>query len=455
MQSKKEEKKDSPNKKISITAKFGGSSLSNAKRILNVKDIILADSNRKFIVVSAPGKDDSHTIKVTDSLYALSDLVSKKLFWESAWKTIASRFYSLISELGLERELKNLLEEVEDSIKNNLYTDFIVSRGEYLSARIMAEVLKKNNPYARFIDSRELIFFNSSGALDYARTCRAIRKKCNAKGMFVIPGFYGTMKNKIKIFSRGGSDITGALVACALHTFYENWTDVSGFYTADPRKVPEARPIKQMTYREARALSYAGAAVLHEETAMHLVKEGISMAIRNTNKPDHPGTLIKSSNEGKKNSFIGIAGKQGFIIFTVDKMMMNESIGQGRKLLGIFEAAKIPYDHEATGIDTISIFIDGAKSGFSDSNKLLKKILSEIKDKLSPDQVTVVPNVGIIVVVSQFGNNRDIFIRVSKAMSQKNIKILLLSMEPSGQIIIAVPDKNFPDALRAVHSALF
>lgn len=445
-------------KEIKITAKFGGSSLANAKRILNVKDIILADPGRRFVVVSAPGKDNSYLEKVTDMLYKIAKLSSAKSSFEKEWEKVAFRFSHIISSLGLENKLNSLLPDVLSSIKKNQYTDFIVSRGEYMQARIVAELLNSFKKKAHFIDASDIIFFNSNNLLDYERTIKAIRKKCIGRDYYIIPGFYGKrMDGKIKTFTRGGSDITGALVACALHApLYENWTDVSGFYTADPRIVKEAKTIKEMSYREARALSYAGATVLHEETMAHLIKENISLVVRNTNEPKFPGTIILP-NPIKSNKVTGIAGKKGFFIFTIEKTMTNEVVGFGRKLLNIFEKAEVSYDHQVTGIDTTSILVDQSKLFLSKDKhaKILKNLTSKIKEELQPDKITITSDVGIIAVVSESSYDTKAFVRLSDKLIEKNIKIIMQSMEPTGQIIIAVPESSFSEALKITHNALF
>jgi aspartate kinase len=444
-------------KEILITAKFGGSSLSNKERILNVKDIILSNPRRRFVVVSAPGKDEQFTEKITDTLYKIAKLVSVKASFEKEWRKIVSRFSNIISSLGLESRLGNLLPEVLISIKINPYTDFIVSRGEYMQAKILAELLKSLGKNAFFIDAGDMIFFDSKGFLDYEKTQKAVNKKCSAKGIFIIPGFYGkTESGKIKTFTRGGSDITGALVACALKTpLYENWTDVSGFFTADPRIVKEAKTIKEMTYREARALSYAGATVLHEETVGHLIKGGITLVVRNTHHPKDPGTFILPSSP-KSDKVTGVAGKKGFLIFTVEKTMTNEVVGFGRKLLDIFEKAAVSYDHEVTGIDTTSIIVDQSKIFTAGKNDVvIKNLISKIKKELQPDKITLTPEVGIIAVVSRSNYDAKAFVRLSNELIKKNIKIIMQSMEPTGQIIVAVPNDSFASALKIIHTALF
>lgn len=445
-------------KEIKITAKFGGSSLANAERILNVKNIILADAGRRFVVVSAPGKDNTSDEKVTDMLYKIARLISLKKSWGSEWEKVVFRFSNIISSLGLESRLSSLLPDVLNSIKKNPYTDFVVSRGEYMQARIITELLNSFRKKAYFIDASNVIFFNSNNLLDYEKTVKVIRKKCAGKGYFIIPGFYGkTVRGEIKTFTRGGSDITGALVACAMHTpLYENWTDVSGFFTADPRIVKGARTIKEMTYREARALSYAGATVLHEETMGHLIKEGISLVVRNTNEPAFPGTYILPKSI-KSNNVTGIAGKKGFFIFTIEKTMTNEVVGFGRKLLDIFEKAKVSYDHQVTGIDTTSILVDESKLFLSKDkhDKIIKNLISKIKKKLQPDKITITRDVGIIAVVSQSNYDTKAFVRLSDKLIEKNVKIIMQSMEPTGQIIIAVPADSFSSALKIIHNALF
>jgi len=288
------QRKNSSTKNQKITAKFGGSSLANAKCTLKVRDIILADANRKFIVVSAPGKDKHNEIKVTDMLYGVAACISRGIEWKFVWGKVARRYSSIIDDLKLSQKLKKLLQEVEDSIKKNPRKDFVVSRGEYIEAKIMTELLKVSGHRASFVDAVNIIFFDKSGVVSYDKTRKAIKKSCKGSGFFIIPGFYGIDTNrKVKTFSRGGSDVTGAIVAAAMETpVYENWTDVSGFYTADPNKVKTAQQIKNMTYKEAQALSLSGAHILHKKTVIYLLKGKITLVIKNTFRSSHHGTTI-------------------------------------------------------------------------------------------------------------------------------------------------------------------
>jgi len=443
-----------------VTAKFGGTSLATASQCIKVKDIILSSPLRKYIVVSAPGKAHAGDEKITDILINISNSIKENKDWKILWEKVTNRFLNIVSELGLSLSFENTLTEVETAIQLNPYHDYIVSRGEYLQAKVMTALFKTLGHSAEFIDAADCIFFNASGAIDYKRTSKAIQKSCNSKSYFIFPGFYGTdVHGKVRAFSRGGSDITGALVACALNTtVYENWTDVSGFYTADPRNVPNAHSIREMTYQEARALSYAGATVLHQETVAYLVKNGISVNIRNTNIPTDAGTAIVA-NRPIKGNVVGIAGKKDFVIFTIEKMMMNDEVGLGRKLLSIFEKAGIPYDHQVTGIDTISLVIDKTKipdyTALTDNN-LIEKLGTVISKMIKPDKITVLDNVAAITTVVQHIDGGVNWLgKLSQALESKGIHAYISSQEVTGQMISVIDSKHLPLALRSIHDIFF
>lgn len=443
-----------------VTAKFGGTSLATAIQCLKVKDIILGSSVRKYIVVSAPGKAHLSDKKVTDILIHIHANIKAGKDWKDLWTKVITRFSNIIDGLGLTASFEMVFDDMESAINANPYYEYIVSRGEYLQAKIMTALLNDLGHNAIFIDAADCIAFNTSGAIDYSKTCKLVKGRYVPDAYLIFPGFYGTdPSGRIRIFSRGGSDITGALIACALNSaVYENWTDVSGFYTANPLDVPNARSIKEMTYQEARALSYAGASVLHQETVSYLVKNGISINIRNTNMPADTGTTIASA-QPLKGGIVGIAGKKDFVIFTIEKMMMNDEVGFGRKLLSILEKAGIPYDHQVTGIDTISLVIDKTKIPgripLVDNNNL-EKLSAVINSNMRPDKITVIDNVAAITtVVRNTVKSVNLLAKFSSTLESNKIPTYINSQEINGQIISVIDSGHLPFALKSLHNAFF
>ena len=335
--------------------KFGGSSLASAKQFKKVKDIIMADKSRRYVIPSAPGKRTTNDEKVTDLLYACYSAASEGRSYKKIFDAITARYEQIITGLDLNINLDFEFKTIEENFLAKKGRDYAASRGEYLNGIIMAAYLGYE-----FIDAADVICFDADGSFLSEKTNQELAARLSKVSKAVIPGFYGSMPDgSVKTFSRGGSDITGSLVARAVHAdLYENWTDVSGFLVADPRIVDNPEPIETITYRELRELSYMGASVLHEEAIFPVRKEGIPINIRNTNRPSDPGTMIVESTLKRPHYTItGIAGRKGFCAVNIEKAMMNAEIGFGRKVLDVFEKYGISFEHMPSGIDTMSIFV--------------------------------------------------------------------------------------------------
>lgn len=335
--------------------KFGGSSLASARQFKKVGDIIRADKSRRYVIPSAPGKRNSKDEKVTDMLYACYDAASTGGSYKKLLTKIKERYHGIIDGLGLNLNLDYEFDTIEENFIKGAGRDYAASRGEYLNGMVMASYLGYE-----FIDATEVIFFDEKGVFETELTNQELRERLERVERAVIPGFYGAKHDgTIKTFSRGGSDVTGSIVARAICAdLYENWTDVSGFLVADPRIVENPEVIETITYRELRELAYMGASVLHEDAIFPVRKEGIPINIRNTNRPEDKGTLIVESTCRKpRYTITGIAGKKGFCAMNIEKAMMNTEVGFGRKVLEVFEKNNISFEHMPSGIDTMSIMI--------------------------------------------------------------------------------------------------
>ena len=372
--------------------KFGGSSLADAAHFKQVAKIIKADPARRFVVPSAPGKRFSADTKVTDMLYECFDLTKNGGDVDACFANIEERYNSIIRELELDFDISGALDYVKNAILHHSGRDYAASRGEYLNGLILAKYLGFD-----FIDAENVIFFRNDGSFDEEKTNEEMRKELKKHQYAVIPGFYGIMPNgTIKTFSRGGSDITGAIVARAAEAdLYENWTDVSGFMMADPRIIKNPRAIETVTYRELRELSYMGATVLHEDAIFPVRYAKIPINIRNTNAPRDDGTMIvaETGSFDTEKVITGIAGKKGFSVITIEKDMMNSEIGFGRKVLEVLEDNEISFEHLPSGIDNMSIVVSGsAIEGRRD------KIVSAIRRAVRPDSVTIEDELALIAI---------------------------------------------------------
>ena len=435
---------------IKVT-KFGGSSLANAEQFKKVIDILKADSQRRYAVPSAPGKRFSGDDKITDLLYKCHDIATAGKSIDQVFDIIRSRYINIAQDLGLDYSLEEELEQIRRNIQKGERRDYVASRGEYLNGLILAHALKWD-----FIDAADVIFFDQNGIFDSEKTNEAMAERLAKHAYAVIPGFYGRRADGgVKTFSRGGSDITGSIVARAVNAeLYENWTDVSGFMVADPRIVDNPAIIRTVSYRELRELSYMGATVLHEDAIFPVSHCGIPINIKNTNHPEDNGTMIVSDNGGDVRDGVvtGIAGRKDFTVITLEKDMMNTERGFGRKVLSVFEDFAVSFEHMPTGIDTMSVVV-------SDKELYGKKedILNALKAKVHPDSIVAENNLAIIAVVGR-GMVRAVGTagRVFSALSRQNINVRMIDQGSSElNIIVGVDNSNFEGAISAIYHEFF
>lgn len=429
--------------------KFGGSSLADSLQFKKVRSIIEQDPERAYVVVSAPGKRHSQDHKITDLLLMSHQLSSHDLNFEEVFELIESRYTEICSDLDLSIDITPILSEVKENISKGASRDYVASRGEYINGLLLADYLG-----IAFIDASEIIRFNDSGVFDDEKSEELIAEKLKDIDRAVIPGFYGANKHgQIITFSRGGSDVTGSIVANGVEaSLYENWTDVSGFLMADPRIQEDAKPMDLVTYKELRELSYMGAPVLHEEAIFPVRKKGISIQIKNTNDPDAPGTMIVHDDydQIKQGSITGISGKKGFTVISVEKTLMNVEKGFIRKLISIFEANDISIEHIPSSIDSISIIV--ADSEIKDKEK---KIVEEIKIYCNPDSVNVYPGMALLTVVGRgMVKTKGTSARIFTALYEAGVNVRMITQGSSElNIIIGIETKDFDKAVRAIYGA--
>lgn len=434
-----------------IVAKFGGSSLADANQFRKVAAIVKENPDRRYIVPSAPGKRFADDIKVTDMLYKAYDLAADGEDFVPQLLKIKERYDGIIAELGLDLNLDDEFEQIKVSLQANAGRDYAASRGEYLSGKILAELIGYH-----FMDAAKCIRFNETGSFNNDFTFEKTSEHLSHHERAVIPGFYGRMPNgTIKTFSRGGSDITGSLVARATGAdLYENWTDVDGFLVTDPRIIPDAQIIKTITYKELRELSYMGATVLHEDAIFPVHQAGIPINIRNTNNPTAPGTMIVANEKIDENTpnITGLAGKKGFSIINIEKAMMNAEIGFGKKVLSVLEREKLCFEHLPSGIDTMSVVLESKAI----ENKK-EDIAYTIKRETLADSVTVESGIALLAIVGVgMRKTTGTAARVLTAIAKKNINIRMLDQGSSElNIIIGVDEDQFEIALRAIYDEFF
>lgn len=426
--------------------KFGGSSLADAKHFKQVAAIIKADPARRFVVPSAPGKRHASDTKVTDMLYHCYELIRSHESIDEYYKLIEERYNSIIRELELNFDMSGELEYVKNAMLHASGRDYAASRGEYLNGIILAKYLGFD-----FIDAENVIYFRENGTFDEEKTNTVLSEELRRHENAVIPGFYGCMPNgTIKTFSRGGSDITGAIVARAANAdLYENWTDVSGFLMGDPRVLDNPPPIDTITYQELRELSYMGATVLHDESIFPVRHAGIPINIRNTNAPEDKGTMIVSAAEGydKERIITGLAGKKGFSVIHIEKDRMNAEIGFGRRVLEILEDNDISFEHLPSGIDTMSIVV--ATSALEGHRE---RILQSITRQAKADQVEILDGLCLIAVVGRgMVKARGTAARIFDAIYEAGVNIRMIDQGSSElNIIIGVNEDDYENALRAI-----
>ena len=427
-------------------AKFGGSSLASAEQFKKVGEIIHADQDRKYIVPSAPGKRFADDTKVTDLLYACYHTAEDGEDIKLILEEIRDRYQEIIDGLELDLSLEQEFAVIGKNIREHAGADYAASRGEYLNGLVMAAYLGFT-----FIDAAEVIFFDESGEFDADKTHKILSARLAEEESAVIPGFYGAMPDgTIHTFSRGGSDITGSIVAKALHArLYENWTDVSGFLVADPHIIRNPQSITTITYRELRELSYMGATVLHEDAIFPVRQQGIPINIKNTNCPEDPGTMIVESTCHKpKYTITGIAGKKGFVAINIEKAMMNSEIGFGRKVLEAFERNGISFEHVPSGIDTFTVFVHQPE--FEEKEQ---SVISDIHRLAKPDSIDLEADLALIAVVGRgMRGTRGTVGRIFSALAHARINVKMIDQGSSElNIIIGVANQDFEAAIRAIY----
>ena len=426
--------------------KFGGSSLANAEQFQKVGDIIRSEESRRYVVPSAPGKRFSADTKVTDLLYACYDKAEEGVDFSDVLAEIKERFYEIIKGLNLDLSLEEEFKQIEADFKAQAGKEYAASRGEFLNGKVMAAYLGYE-----FIDSATVIRFDKNGNFDADKTDRLLSKRLQKCERAVIPGFYGGMEDgTVRTFSRGGSDVTGSLVAKAIHAdIYENWTDVSGFLVTDPRIVEDPAVIETITYRELRELSYMGATVLHEDAIFPVRKEGIPINIRNTNRPEDKGTFIVESTCRKPKYVItGIAGKKGFCSINIEKSMMNSEIGFGRKVLQVFEDQGISFEHVPSGIDTMTVYVH--QDEFEEKEQ---QVIAGIHRAVQPDFVEMESDLALIAVVGRgMKSQRGTAGRVFAALAHAHVNVKMIDQGSSElNIIIGVSNHDFENAIKAIY----
>lgn len=428
--------------------KFGGSSVADAAQLKKIKAIVRSDPERRYVVVSAPGKRNSSDSKVTDLLFMLKAQADHNIPYATLFETIMDRYLSIAAELGVRTDLDSRFREIASRLEKGCSEAYIVSRGEYLSAVLVSAFLGYD-----FVDTQELIRFDDKGRLLAEESNLALSRELAQHERAVLPGFYGGYEGSgdVCLFSRGGSDVTGSLVARAVSAdIYENWTDVSGMLMADPRIVKDPAPIDRISYIELRELSYMGASVLHEEAVFPVRKSDIPINIRNTNAPEDPGTVITGDlGDGGSGIISGIAGKPDFTVISIYKNMMNREIGFVRRALAVIEDAGISFDHIPTGIDSLSMVIET-----SELEDKLDDIISELKLRLRPDDITVENNIALIAVVgSRMSRTPGVSARICGVLADNGINIRMLNQGTSEiNIIIGVERPDFERAIQAIYN---
>ena len=433
--------------------KFGGSSLASAEQFAKVGKIIQADKERRYVVPSAPGKRNAKDTKVTDMLYACYALVEAEEDFRVPLMKIKDRYDTIINGLNLKLSLEEEFKKISENFKNKAGVDYAASRGEYLNGIIMANYLGYE-----FVDAAEVISFEEDGTFDAEKTNKVLAERLEKCERAVIPGFYGALPDgTIKTFSRGGSDITGSIVARAVHaTCYENWTDVSGFLMADPKIVKDPKPIERITYAELRELSYIGAQVLHEGTVSPVREKNIPLNIRNTNQPEHPGTMIRESfdeseTERSSGSMItGIAGKKGFSVITITKNGMSSELGAVRRILEVLERYNINVEYLPSGIDSVSLVVETGKS-----SPYLYQAMGDLEKEIRPDSLHITDGMAIVAAVGrkmafQPGSSGKIFGK----LGENGINIRMITQGPEElNIIVGVDGPDFERAIRVLYDS--
>ena len=433
--------------------KFGGTSMADGNVILRAADIIGADSERRYVVVSAPGKRFGGDIKVTDLLYKLSEEAERKEIaaFEETFEKIRARFLNIEAEIGRKLGMDEALADVKEQVLNGAGADYCASRGEYLAAKIMAAVLD-----VPFVDATEFIRFDKEGALD-EKTFDLAAEVLSKYPRAVIPGFYGLgIDGKVKTFSRGGGDISGSIVARGvMASLYENWTDVSGFYACDPRIVNSPAWISELSYQELRELSYMGANVLHSESIFPVRSAGIPIRICNTFRPEDAGTYIvkTSTRDVREVAVTGVAGKKDFSVISIEKSMMNSEVGFVQKVLAVIGKHGISFEHLPSGVDTMSLVIDNAylKDG------VLQMLVEEMKEAVHPDKIYTHENIALVATVGRgMVKNVGTSARLFKAIAEAGINVVMIDQGSSElNIIVGVENDDLATCIKAIYQEFF
>ena len=426
--------------------KFGGSSLANAQQFEKVGEIIRSDESRRYVVPSAPGKRFDGDTKVTDLLYKCYNIAVQGEDFGAVLQEIKERYYEIIRGLKLDLSLEKEFAQIEEDFKAQAGSDYAASRGEFLNGKVMAAYLGYE-----FVDAATVIRFDKNGNFDADKTDKLLSKRLAKCERAVIPGFYGAYEDgTVKTFSRGGSDVTGSLVAKAIKAdLYENWTDVSGFLVTDPIIVKDPAVIETITYRELRELSYMGATVLHEDAIFPVRKEGIPINIKNTNRPEDKGTfIVESTCKKPKFTITGIAGKKGFCSINIEKSMMNSEVGFGRKVLQVFEDQGISFEHIPSGIDTLTVYVH--QDEFEEKEQ---QVIAGIHRAVQPDFVEMESDLALIAVVGRgMKSQRGTAGRIFSALAHANVNVKMIDQGSSElNIIIGVENRDFEAAVKAIY----
>ena len=429
--------------------KFGGSSMASAEQFAKVRSIVEADPARRVVIVSAAGKRDKNDHKITDLLYLCHAHVKYGVSCEDIFGLIRTRYLEIRDELGLSTDLESEFDTLWGKMAT-ISQDELVSRGEYFAARLMADYLGYD-----FLDSELWLRFDLDGSVDTEYSYETLQRMAGSRRV-VIPGFYGTMPDgSIKTFTRGGSDITGALAAAALDAdVYENWTDVSGFLMADPKIVKDPEPIERITYAELRELSYIGAQVLHEGTVSPVREKNIPLNIRNTNQPDHPGTMIREAfteEDAQNDRFItGIAGRKNFSVITLTKNGMSNEVGAIRKILEQLEKYKLSVEYIPSGIDCVSLVVSAEKAA-----PCLYQLMGDLQKEIRPDSIHVTENMAIVAAVGRkMVFKPGISGKIFAALGENHINIRMITQGPEElNIIVGVDNKDFENAIRVLYNS--
>ena len=426
--------------------KFGGSSLASAQQFKKVAEIVHAEASRRYVVPSAPGKRFRKDTKVTDMLYGCYALAEQDEDFSENLHQIEERYQEIIDGLSLTLSLADEFAVIEKNFRAHAGKDYAASRGEYLNGIVMAAYLGYE-----FVDAAQVVFFKENGEFDAVKTNEVLGERLQNMENAVVPGFYGANPDgSIRTFSRGGSDITGSIVAKAVHAdVYENWTDVSGFLIADPNIIPNPEKIETITYRELRELSYMGASVLHEEAIFPVRSEGIPINIRNTNRPEDKGTLIVESTCRKpRYTITGIAGKKDFTSINIHKDLMNSQIGFCRDVLNVLSEHQIPLEHMPSSIDSMTVIVDSAHL-----NGLEDEIRTEIIKAVQPDSIETEDGIALIAVVGRgMCRTRGVAARIFAALAHAHINVRMIDQGSSElNVIVAVKETDFEQAIRCIY----